>query len=55
MGMLNGLRMKNIQEGYWFIWVNFISGHVAEIVYKLEKFSGRIFGVAYVYYHTICK
>jgi hypothetical protein len=24
------------------------NGHFAEVVYQLEKFSGRIFGVAYV-------
>jgi hypothetical protein len=28
----------------------FISGLFAEVVYQLEKFSGRIFGVAYVYF-----
>ena len=32
-----------IIEGYWFIWVNFISGQFAELVYPLSKFSGRIF------------
>ena len=34
-----------IKEGYWFIWVNFISGHFAEVVYHLENFSGRVFGL----------
>jgi hypothetical protein len=42
-----------IKEDYWFISVNFISGHIAEIASQLEKFSGRIFGVAYVYYHRV--
>jgi hypothetical protein len=43
-----------IKEGYWFIWVNLISGHFAEVVYQLE-ISGRTFEVTYVYYHIISK
>ena len=35
-----------INECYWLIWVNFISGYFAEVVYQLEKFSGRNFGAA---------
>jgi hypothetical protein len=44
-----------IKEGYLFIWGNFISGRIAEVVYQLEKFCGRIFGLAYVYCHIIYK
>ena len=44
-----------IKEGYWFVWVNFIFSHFSEVVYQLEKFSGRVFGVAYESYHIMCK
>jgi hypothetical protein len=35
--------------------VNSISSHMTEVAYQLEKFSGRILGVSYVFYPIICK
>jgi hypothetical protein len=40
-----------IKGGYWFVWVKFISLYPT----TLQKFSHRIFGVAYKYYHIIHK
>ena len=34
-----------MKESYQFIWGNFISGQFAEVVFQLEKFSGRISGL----------
>ena len=42
-----------IKEGYWFVWVSFIYSLFAEVVYQQQEFSGRILGVAYVYYYII--
>ena len=40
-----------VEEGYWFLWVNFVSNHLAEGVYfLLYMFSGRILGTLI---HTI--
>ena len=43
-----------IKEGYWFVWINFIFSHFDDVVCQLYKFSGRIIGITYVYYHIIC-
>jgi hypothetical protein len=28
-----------VKEGYWFLWVDFISSHYTEVVDQLEEFS----------------
>ena len=30
------------KEGYYFVWVNFMSSHFAEVAYQLREISGRI-------------
>jgi hypothetical protein len=65
LGALRGRGLRNevwiLKKGLKFcikedcILINSIFGHFAEVVYQLEKFSGRILGVTYVYYHITCK
>ena len=40
-----------IKEGNWFVWVNVISSHIAEVVYLSQEFSGRVLRDIYVSYH----